>query len=190
MQCDPECSNYNPCISKCPVETCDTVIENCVEDGCVEGCKLKPCSEGMVYSNDSYTDCVPRAICKPICKEIDGKKYFEGDVVKSDACHTCRCTRNNINCIGKPCPAEDYVKATTQAIIRTTVTTPRPFIPHQEEDLKCKTGWSEWLNQDQEISGNVKTSYTKNAPAKAFKDGDKEPLPSYFVLVRISYFLL
>lgn len=185
MQCDPMCSNYNPCISKCPVETCDTFVENCVEDGCVEGCQLKKCPEGMVYANDTYSDCVPKAICKPICKEIDGKTYYEGDIVKKDACHTCRCTRNNINCIGQPCaPVELITKTTPVPMIKTTSTTPTPYMPpHQEEDLKCKTGWSEWLNQDQELAYNVKTTKTKTG--KGLKIGDTEPLPTYFILVSL-----
>lgn len=178
MQCDPICSSYKPCISKCPVETCDTVVENCVEDGCVEGCELKKCPEGMVYSNDSYAECVPKAVCKPVCKVINGKTYYEGDITEKDACHTCRCTRNNINCIGKPCPDEHYIATTKQFI---TTTTPKPFIPPvQDQDFQCKTGWSEWLNQDQELSNNIKTTKT----TKKLKIGDKEPLPSYFILVR------
>lgn len=184
MQCDPVCSNYNPCISKCPVETCDTYVENCVEDGCVEGCQLKKCPEGMVYSNDTFLECVPKEVCKPICKEIDGKKYYEGDVVKKDDCHTCRCTRNNVNCIGQPCAKVELITKTTPTVYRTT--TPTPYLPpaFQEEDLKCKTGWSEWLNQDQELARNVKETKSKQK-TKGLKEGDKEPLPSWFILVGV-----
>lgn len=184
MQCDPMCSNYSPCISKCPVETCDNFVQSCVEDGCVEGCQLKKCPEGMVYSNDSYSDCVPRSVCRPVCKVVDGVTFYEGDVVKKDACHTCRCTRNNINCIGKPCAdiTTTTPKTTLRTTTSTTTTTPTPTLPaYRDGDLKCKTGWSDWLNQDQELSKNVKTTKTKNT--KGLKIGDKEPLPSYYVLV-------
>lgn len=179
MQCDPMCSNYMPCISKCPVETCDTMVENCVEDGCVEGCQLKKCPEGMVYSNDSYTECVPKSVCKPICKIINGQTYYEGDITEKDDCHTCRCTRNNINCIGKPCPSVNYTTTTQKYIKTTTTTTPRP-IPIKDQVVKCVSGWSEWLNQDQELPRD----YTKSTKtAKKLKIGDKEPLPTYFILV-------
>lgn len=46
MQCDEECSNYDSCISACPLETCDNTLyysdlkSNCEQDTCVEG-KLK-----------------------------------------------------------------------------------------------------------------------------------------------------
>lgn len=185
MQCDPVCSNYKPCISKCPIETCDTVVESCVEDGCVEGCQLKKCAEGMVYFNETYSECVPKSVCKPVCKIIDGKSFYEGDITEKDACHTCRCTRNNINCIGKPCPDEKIVQSTTMRPM--PVTTIKPYVPpHQDQDLKCKTGWSEWLNQDQEMYSGYKGTKTKNA-GKNLKVGDKEPLPTYFILVRQSF---
>lgn len=174
MQCDPICSNYLPCISKCPVETCDMGVESCVDDGCVEGCQLKKCPEGMVYANETYKECVPKATCKPVCKIINGKTYYEGDVTEKDACHTCRCTKNSVNCIGKPCPDEHYETTTKKYL---TTTTPKPI---QDQVFQCKTGWSEWLNQDQEFSGGYKG--TKTA-AKKLKIGDKEPLPTYYILV-------
>lgn len=43
MQCDETCSNYSPCISACPVETCDNTLEYkqvttmCNQDTCIEG---------------------------------------------------------------------------------------------------------------------------------------------------------
>lgn len=177
MQCDPLCSNYMPCISKCPVETCDTTVEHCVDDGCVEGCQLKKCPEGMIYSNETYTECVPKSSCEPVCKVINGKTYYEGDITEKDTCHTCRCTKNNINCIGKPCPDVNYTKTTIKFI---ETTTPKPIV--QDGDLQCKTGWSEWLNQDQELS----QGYTKTKTTKKLKIGDKEPLPTYFILVSLT----
>lgn len=183
MQCDPVCSNYNPCISKCPIETCDSAFDFCVEDGCVEGCQLKPCPPGLVFSNDTYSECVPRAVCKPVCKVIDGISYYEGDIVSSDACQTCRCTRNNVKCIGVPCPDKEYEKKTTEHVIATTL---KPWIPtakaYQEEDAKCETGWSGWINQDKEIASSSGLKTTKTKP-KGLKIGDTEPLPTYLILV-------
>lgn len=122
---------------------------------CVEGCKLKECPEGSVYSNTSYNECVPKNLCKPICLEENGVTYYEGDVMASDACHSCKCSRGSRVCSGIPC-AIDVPDA-------------------READLKCITGWSEWLNQDvlDQASQNVKTS-----KSNYFKEDDIEPLPN------------
>lgn len=109
MQCDERCSNYSPCISTCPVETCDNMMQVhqlgklCAEDACVEGCAPRPCDVGHVYLNTSALECVPRATCKPICMDLDGVLYSEGDVMTEDACHKCYCTRNKKVCQGQPC---------------------------------------------------------------------------------------
>lgn len=109
MQCDPTCSNYQPCISPCPTDNCDNLMQPqrnerlCNSDVCVEGCKLKDCPAGQVYSNSSYMECVPKSACKPICLEELGVAYYEGDVMSSDACHTCKCTRGSKVCTGLPC---------------------------------------------------------------------------------------
>lgn len=131
MQCDPTCSNYNPCIEACPVETCDNMMHPlkqerlCKSDNCIEGCKLRECPTGTVYKNDSYTDCVPKSICKPVCMVVDGVTYYEGDVLESDGCYTCKCSRGAEVCTGSPC-IDNAQKV---------------------EDLTvCETGWTEWLN--------------------------------------------
>lgn len=108
MQCDPTCSNYSPCISSCPLETCDNILQTndnqmCKEENCVEGCEIKKCQEGFVYSNNTFQECVPKSICKPICLTVNGVIYYEGDIISSDSCHTCTCTRGNKMCIGIPC---------------------------------------------------------------------------------------
>uniref|UniRef100_A0A7G3AKI1 Putative hemolectin isoform b n=1 Tax=Lutzomyia longipalpis TaxID=7200 RepID=A0A7G3AKI1_LUTLO len=176
MQCDPECSSYNPCISTCPIETCDNAMPSgkdkwmCSEDSCVEGCKLKGCPEGQIYSNESYSDCVPRSTCKPICMEHEGILYYEGDVVSSDLCQTCRCSRGKKICSGAPCP----VGVTTVEDMYITLR------PYQEEDMKCISGWSGWINQDVSyVQDIVETS------KKAQKIGDKEPLPSYLLMKNV-----
>lgn len=123
MQCDPTCSNYSPCIPSCSVETCDNLLQQspnermCKEDTCVEGCALKGCENGMVYKNDSYTECVPKSICKPVCLVINGKTYYEGDTITTDSCHTCTCTRGKKKCIGKPC-APKTPKPATPVLVR------------------------------------------------------------------------
>jgi von Willebrand factor len=109
MQCDPTCSNYHPCISSCPVDTCDNLMHPqknerlCNTDVCVEGCKLKECPDGTVYKNSSYSECVPKSVCKPVCLEDNGITYYEGDVMASDSCHSCKCTRGSKVCTGIPC---------------------------------------------------------------------------------------
>lgn len=78
IQCDETCSSYSPCISTCPRETCDNLFtlkdssHLCGQDNCVEGCLTKSCDAGHVYANESYSECVPKEICNPICLEIDG----------------------------------------------------------------------------------------------------------------------
>lgn len=108
MQCDPTCSTYSPCISSCPVDTCDNILQNkedrmCKEDTCVEGCQLKKCEEGYVYSNISFSECVPKASCRPICMTLKGITYYEGDIISTDNCHTCTCSRGKKMCTGVPC---------------------------------------------------------------------------------------
>lgn len=108
MQCDPTCSNYHPCISPCPADTCDNLMHPknqrlCNTDVCVEGCKLKDCPEGSVYSNSSYSECVPKSLCKPVCLEENGVTFYENDIIVSDSCHSCKCSRGSKVCVGAPC---------------------------------------------------------------------------------------
>ncbi|KAM3961249.1 LOW QUALITY PROTEIN: hemolectin [Aphomia sociella] len=157
MQCDDECSNYDACMSPCPLETCDNSIDypnmksNCEQDTCVEGCKpKKSCPEGSVYSNSSFTECVPRAKCKPLCMTMpDGKEILEGEIIEEDACHTCRCSKKNRVCTGQPC--------STIAPRLIESTTPKPH----DEPLKCVTGWTEWLSRNTPEAGTNGESIEK-----------------------------
>lgn len=109
MQCDERCAQYNPCISTCPIETCDNMlIQNqlntmCERDVCMEGCQVKPCPPGQIYSNSSLLDCVPKSICKPICLTVDDIIYYEGDLIEEDDCHSCYCSMGKKICQGQPC---------------------------------------------------------------------------------------
>ncbi|KAG4071830.1 hypothetical protein HA402_005991 [Bradysia odoriphaga] len=167
MQCDPHCSEYNACVPSCPVETCDNILDQgrdqrmCNDDTCVEGCKIKPCPDDQIYLNSTFTECVPKSICKHVCMERDGITYYEGDLMDGDACSTCRCSRGKVICIGSPCQFEH----STAKSYRDT------------EDI-CKSGWSPWINQDKGDSGGLKTK-SKN---KGLKVGDNEPLPTLMVL--------
>lgn len=169
MQCDPHCSQYKSCISACPLETCDSSLDQakgqrmCVEDTCVEGCELKPCPEGEIYQNNSYTACVPTSLCRPVCMELDGKQYFEGDQTRSDNCQTCHCSKGKEVCIGVPCNTTSILPGHG------------PAFNLDDAQVSCKSGWTEWINQDK-LGDNVKTE-TKN-----MKIGDIEPLPSAFLL--------
>lgn len=176
MQCDPHCSSYSSCVSTCPVETCDNILEQgkeqrmCKEDSCVEGCELKPCEKDSIYNNDTYSECVPLKVCKPVCMEVNGVMYYEGDIMQSDQCQTCRCSRGKEVCSGAPC---------------TTVPSAVPTIMNQEK-ISCTSGWSSWINQDKLISGEpspVKTkTKTKSGKSNVLKNGDNEPIPSFFTL--------
>ncbi|KAI5641726.1 f5/8 type C domain-containing protein [Phthorimaea operculella] len=166
MQCDEECSNYDPCLSSCPLETCDNVVDYpeikaiCDQDTCVEGCKpKKSCPEGTVYTNNTFLECVPRAKCRRVCMTLpDGKEVLEGEITEEDACHTCRCSKNHNVCVGQPC---------------STLPTPAPLIstpgptdnPHNDESFKCVSGWTPWLNRGRPQTGPNGESV------------DKEPLP-------------
>ncbi|XP_046603352.1 hemocytin isoform X1 [Neodiprion virginianus] len=161
MQCDEDCSTYSPCVSTCPRETCDNIFilgDNshlCSLDSCVEGCLPKPCPEGKIYQNSSYSECVPKASCKPVCMVIDGVTYYEGDQIESDDCHSCYCSRSKKTCQGQPCPT------TPESI---------PTIP-MEEKHECISGWTTWINRD--------------LPVKGKKVSDVEPLPSTLDLLGI-----
>ncbi|XP_015177061.1 PREDICTED: hemocytin [Polistes dominula] len=163
IQCDKECSSYSPCISTCPHETCDnllTIKDNlhlCSQDACIEGCLFKPCANDYVYKDANYTECIPKATCKPICAEINGTVFFEGDEVSNDDCKTCFCSRGKVICQGGPC-----VTVPTTPII--------PTIP-LEEPLKCIDGWTAWINKDQNVKG--------------VKLNDIEPLPNWTDLASI-----
>ncbi|XP_026747695.1 hemocytin-like [Trichoplusia ni] len=140
MQCDEECSNYDACLTPCPVETCDNTLEyadmktNCEKDTCVEGCKpKKSCPKGQVYKNSSHSECVPRAKCKKVCMTLeDGTEVAEGEVMEEDDCHTCRCSKKQKICTGLPCTTVSSEETTQK--------------PH-DEPLKCVTGWSNWINR-------------------------------------------
>lgn len=72
------------------------------------GCKpKKTCPEGQVYTNGSFTECVPRAKCRPLCMTLeDGREILEGEIIEEDACHTCRCSKKHKVCTGQPCSTE------------------------------------------------------------------------------------
>lgn len=164
MQCDAHCSEYKPCISACGVETCDNLhalvkdTKLCAQDTCVEGCQLKPCPEGQIYGNNSYSGCVPKSVCRPVCLHINDVDYFEGDEIKSDNCQTCHCSKGKKVCSGVPC--------TTTSILPYHV----PAVYNQDASQDCKSGWSEWLNQEQMPHKNLT------------KFDDYEPLPNAFML--------
>lgn len=167
LQCDEQCSVYSPCISTCPRKTCDNLMTVkhgsylCSEDTCVEGCLFKPCPEGQVYWNVSYTECTPKSTCKsPFCAEINGVTFYEGDRVSGDDCQSCFCSRGKVTCKGEPCTS------TTSS----TVTVP------QAEPQKCVDGWSMWINKDTAVKGK--------------KSMDVEPLPDSMDLANESGFAI
>lgn len=202
MQCDPYCSNYDACISPCPLDTCDNVLDQakeqrmCQDDSCVEGCRIKPCQDGYIYKNDSFTECVPESVCRPICLELNGVVYYEGDIMESDSCHTCRCSRGKSVCIGEPCRVGRLEETVTHA------PPPPPgllgqfappgsgyppvsgylpasgYPPQQFDSVMCREGWSTWLNVDRHDVTEQHEIKTKTRP-KSLKIGDSEPIPNF-----------
>uniref|UniRef100_A0AAR5QHC1 Hemocytin n=1 Tax=Dendroctonus ponderosae TaxID=77166 RepID=A0AAR5QHC1_DENPD len=165
MQCDRRCSLYKPCISTCPFETCDNLMTNskltksCSEDACVEGCSPKVCPPDFVYLNESYAECVPRNTCKPVCMELDGVTYYEGDLMEEDDCHSCFCSRGEKICKGQTCmPTEPPTLTTLQ----------------HEQDIQCVSGWTDWINQDKKA--------LKNSGKEKVKLQEVEPLPMEIIL--------
>ena len=81
IQCDVSCSSYSPCISACPLETCDNMVtlnsvsHLCAEDACVEGCLPKSCPENEIYKNETFAECVPKETCKPFCLNVNGVSF-------------------------------------------------------------------------------------------------------------------
>lgn len=148
----------------------------CAQDTCVEGCQLKGCPEGQIYLNQTYSECVPASICKPTCLVLDGVTYYEGEIMESDTCHTCRCNRGKKTCTGVPCTTTTEAPTTS-----TTTSSPITARPYKDSEDVCKSGWSEWLNQDSLNPTGYTASGTKYGNNN-LKDGDEEPLPTEMLL--------
>ncbi|XP_076029577.1 hemocytin-like isoform X2 [Oratosquilla oratoria] len=161
IQCDANCSHYEPCIETCPETTCENhlvikaISKMCHADTCVEGCKLEGCPEGKVYLSMEDKRCVPVKECKTPCLQKDGVLYYEGDLISSDACHSCYCSRNQIRCKGSPCTTPTTPTTTPTTITSTTtlstttstststsyyVTPATPII----DIYVCVDGWTYW----------------------------------------------
>ncbi|XP_011303247.1 hemocytin [Fopius arisanus] len=174
MQCDEKCSSYSPCISTCQTETCDHLSHLrdgsrlCVADTCIEGCLMKSCPDGQVWRNSSFHDCVPRSDCKPICLERNNSVYYEGDIISSDSCQTCFCSRGKVICNGAPCTT---VEPTTIPMI---------------QPGKCVSGWTNWLNRHSPKRVPIEKSPIKHMVKGRIKGSetsmDIEPLPSMIEL--------
>ncbi|XP_070069456.1 hemocytin-like [Drosophila takahashii] len=162
MQCDTHCSDYSACTPACPPETCDNLLDQgdaarlCHHENCVEGCQVKPCPLNHIYLNDSYSTCVPRTDCKPVCLVRNDITYFEGDITYTDECATCRCSKKKEVCSGKPCPP------TTTTVKPPTTGTEDPKDPFGKY---CVNGWTRWLDRGSSLGG--------------INLNDLEPLPNF-----------
>ncbi|XP_067647324.1 hemocytin isoform X2 [Eurosta solidaginis] len=169
MQCDPHCAEYQACTPACAVETCDNFLDQgmtermCNQENCIEGCLIKPCDDGMIYLNDTYRECVPKADCKPVCMIRDGKTYYEGDITYTDECATCRCSKKKEVCSGVKCA--EPITTERSARVVTDSTTQHPL--GTEEQTKCVRGWTRWFDKDTDTSG------------KLIHLNDEEKLPRY-----------
>ncbi|KAK5644463.1 hypothetical protein RI129_005763 [Pyrocoelia pectoralis] len=80
MQCDSTCSHYDPCISTCSAKinqdtlAFDKMSNLCQDDVCLEGCAEKECP-----------------VSKPPCMVVNGKTYYDGDLMEKDDCRSCHC---------------------------------------------------------------------------------------------------
>lgn len=163
MQCDETCSHYEPCMSACPVETCHNsldyskVLETCEHEVCIEGCKLKPCPDNQIYNSTNDLTCVNKASCKHVCMKVDGKTYYEGDLMEEDDCHSCYCSRSKKTCSGSPCTTPAPTPSSTKP-------TPTPE-DMNEQSLKCQSGWSRWINTDIAITNKKRTSDVETLPS-------------------------
>ncbi|XP_068082174.1 hemocytin [Anabrus simplex] len=187
IQCDEKCSNYQPCVKTCPVETCDnhlkfkSLTHLCKEETCVEGCEIKPCPPGQVYYNNSATECVPVASCKPLCLQFDNVTYYEGDLVKKDDCHSCYCSHNKVTCIGTPCTTEPpYASTTTPTEEESSTPVEMPSTEVQMEPTMkpCEPGWTPWMNKNPLPDG--KTASLQTEPLPIITDMKNHPNASSF----------
>lgn len=55
---------------------------------CISGCDVKPCEAGQVHHNLTHLQCVPAAECKPVCLTVNGKEFYEGDLMEGDECYS------------------------------------------------------------------------------------------------------
>lgn len=52
------------------------------------GCQFKKCKEGEIYFNSTKLECIPSAMCKPVCMTVNGRDYYEGDLMEGDDCYS------------------------------------------------------------------------------------------------------
>ncbi|CAH1404838.1 unnamed protein product [Nezara viridula] len=165
MQCDETCSTYSPCVPTCPSETCDNflnlknITEMCKQDTCVEGCQFKKCKEGEIYFNSTKLECVPSALCKPVCMTVDGHDYYEGDLMEGDDCYSCYCSRNNKTCTGLPCTTPSTLPTTVPFSTSTTTVI-------SNDKFVCISGWTGWIN-------------SSPLDIEKYNEIDSEPLPVF-----------
>lgn len=170
MQCDPHCAEYKACTPACAVETCDNFLDQgmtermCNQENCIEGCFIKPCDEGMIYLNDTYKECVPKADCKPVCMIRDGKTYYEGDVTYIDDCATCRCSKKKEVCSGVKCKEP---LTTTERPSNSIFDSTTPHAYGTDTQPKCVRGWTRWFDKDGDATGKI------------VRLNDEEKLPRY-----------
>nr|XP_014086275.2 hemocytin [Bactrocera oleae] len=170
MQCDPHCAEYKACTPACAVETCDNFLDQgmtermCNQENCIEGCFIKPCDEGMIYLNDTYKECVPKADCKPVCMIRDGKTYYEGDVTYTDDCATCRCSKKKEVCSGVKCKEP---LTTTERPSNSVLDSTTPHAYGTDTQPQCVRGWTHWFDNDGDATGKI------------VRLNDEEKLPRY-----------
>ncbi|XP_071749958.1 LOW QUALITY PROTEIN: hemocytin-like [Lepeophtheirus salmonis] len=156
MQC-PHHSSYESCVNTCPVKTCKALIVekasslSCADEYCVEGCRPDSCpKEHLVYLSDNDYTCIDPDQCeKPKCIVENNKLFYEGDVMESDECHNCTCSRGQKLCYYSSLPEceSDYLGTTIFPKLDLSTSSPITIINNTNLTyLSCNHGWSNWMN--------------------------------------------
>lgn len=105
LQCDDQSwTHYNPCVTTCEYETCETLTRKekiagtCKDTPCIEGCAPRPCPEDYIYLNSSLDKCVKKNTCGPVCLVLNGTTYYDGDVIRENECYYCICENQKEIC--------------------------------------------------------------------------------------------
>ncbi|KAK6627245.1 hypothetical protein RUM44_009722 [Polyplax serrata] len=135
MQCSAG-SDYHSCISTCPPKSCKNrhhqhpiLFDACSREPCVEGCQKPICEPGYVLIDDNSISCVPITTCKSACLTVNNVTYLEGDIMESDDCHSCYCSRHRKICLGMPCPKYSSTQVPASTDVNIEVITPSTSLP-------------------------------------------------------------
>ncbi|WAR09829.1 LOW QUALITY PROTEIN: HMCT-like protein [Mya arenaria] len=120
----------------------DTLIQDCGQETCVEGCDIEPCQPGQVYeSNKEPFKCIPEAFCNTTCLTLNGKEYKEGE---NPGFNHIYCDQHQVKrtgvCTGTPPPHRHLLVTVSPPIF-----TASPAVPTMT--AKCvQNGHTAWMS--------------------------------------------